>query len=137
MSFERRHSGPDNVSPAGQFSTVDWEQLIGEQLRRARLAAGFDQAEVAARSDVSIGAVRNLESGNGSTLKTLVRVARTLGLESWLGSLAPAVTVSPIEVLRGSRPERTRVYRPRTAFASAETSRNAQDSRPGNPGGHD
>lgn len=113
MSFEQGQFRPDIDPAAAQLSTVDWEQLVGEQLRRARLAAGFDQADVAERSDVSIGALRNLERGKGSTLKTLVRVARTLGLQSWLGSLAPAVTVSPIEVLRGGRPERTRVYRPR------------------------
>jgi transcriptional regulator with XRE-family HTH domain len=119
MSFEHMQIGPDLLPGSTQLTTIDWEQRIGEQLRRARLAAGLDQAEVAERSDVSVGAVRNLERGNGSTLKTLVRVARTLGLQSWLGSLAPVVAVSPIEVLRGNRQERTRVYRPRRTSGSA------------------
>jgi transcriptional regulator with XRE-family HTH domain len=120
MSFDDQHHSPsDAASPrAQQRTTADWEARIGEQLRRARLAEGLDQADLAAQSDVSIGALRSLERGTGSTVKTLVRVARALGREAWLGSLAPAVTVSPIEVLRNGRAERTRVYRSRAASAS-------------------
>jgi transcriptional regulator with XRE-family HTH domain len=79
------------------------------------LAADLEQAELAEQSDVSIGALRNLERGNGSTLRTLVRIARSLGLESWLDSLSPAVSVSPIDVLRNGTGERTRVYRARSS----------------------
>lgn len=126
MSFEGEQVFHRASGEPAQLSTDDWELRIGEQVRRARLTAGFDQVELAERSDVSVGALRNLERGNGSTLRTLVRVARSLGLQSWLGSLAPAVTVSPIDVLRGGRPERSRVYRPRSA--------STPDARPGRDG---
>jgi transcriptional regulator with XRE-family HTH domain len=129
MTFESQEVSSREPRAATQLSTDDWEQRIGEQLRRARLTAGLDQIELAERSDVSIGALRNLERGNGSTLRTLVRVARSLGLQSWLGSLAPAVTVSPIDVLRGGRPERSRVYRPRSASASIPAAGQVPDGR--------
>ena len=98
-----------------QFSTEEWEVRLGNQFRAMRIAAGFDQASLAELADVSIGAIRNLERGNGSTLKTLVRVVRALGREDWLESLSPVVTVSPLDLVRTGRRSRTRVYRPRSA----------------------
>ena len=100
---------------ASARSADEWEQRLGEQLRRSRLAAGLDQAGLAAHAGVSIGALRNLEHGRGSTLKTLVRVIRVLGRDDWLDALSPAVSVSPIDILRGGAAPRTRVYRPRLA----------------------
>lgn len=99
---------------AEAHSTEEWEQRIGEQFRDLRLAHGLDQAELADASGVSLGAVKNLEQGKGSTLKTLVKVARSLDRGDWLLSVAPPVTVSPIEILRTGRARRrSRVYRPR------------------------
>jgi transcriptional regulator with XRE-family HTH domain len=121
MSFEQgiNHQPEGRHLLGARLSASDWEARIGEQLRRSRLDADLDQAQLAARADVSIGALRNLERGNGSTLRTLVRVARALGLESWLNSLAPAAAVSPIEVLRSGRPQRKRVYRARSSGRAA------------------
>jgi len=96
-----------------QLSTEEWEGRIGVQFRAMRLSAGSDQSELAEQAAVSIGALRNLERGNGSTLKTLVRVARALGREDWLQSIAPTVSVSPLDLVRSSPRARTRVYRPR------------------------
>ena len=95
-------------------STQEWEQRIGEQIRALRLAHGLDQVELANASGVSVGAIKNLEQGKGSTLKTLVKVARSLDRGDWLVAIAPPVTVSPIEILRAGRTHRrSRVYRPR------------------------
>lgn len=98
-----------------QLSASEWEARIGEQFRAMRLSAGLDQSELAERAAISVGALRNLERGTGSTLKTLVRVARALGREDWLQSIAPAVTVSPLDLVRSSPRVRSRVYRPRGA----------------------
>jgi transcriptional regulator with XRE-family HTH domain len=88
----------------------EWEVRIGEQVRAARIAADLDQARLAALADVSIGALSNLERGKGSSLKTLVAVVRALGRADWLESLAPAVTVSPMQLLRArQRTPRQRV----------------------------
>lgn len=100
---------------ASQFSsTDDWEAEIGEQFRTLRLSRNLDQAQLAELAGVSLGSVKGLEQGRGSTLKTIVRLARALDREDWLRGLAPRPTVSPIDVLRSSRTEpRRRVYRAR------------------------
>ncbi len=90
--------------------TIDeWEAVIGEQVRAARIASDLDQARLAVAADVSIGALANLERGNGSSLKTVVAVARALGRTDWLQALAPPVTTSPLQMLRSKRPARQRV----------------------------
>lgn len=100
---------------ASQFSSADdWEATIGEQFRTLRLSRNLDQAQLAELAGVSLGSVKGLEQGRGSTLKTIVRLARALDREDWLRGLAPRPTVSPIDVLRSSRTEpRRRVYRAR------------------------
>jgi len=95
------------------LSTDEWEIRVGEQFRAARLAADHDQESLAEIAGVSVGAVKNLENGRGSTLKTIVRLARALELTDWLSSIAPPVTVSPIAMLRTGTPSRSRVSRNR------------------------
>jgi transcriptional regulator with XRE-family HTH domain len=86
------------------YRTIDeWEALIGEQVRAARIAGELDQEHLAALADVSVGALSNLERGRGSSLKTLVAVVRALGRTEWLEALAPPVTVSPMQMLRAKR----------------------------------
>ncbi|MGH2719742.1 MAG: helix-turn-helix domain-containing protein [Actinomycetota bacterium] len=83
----------------GNWTVQEWEAAVGEQLRAARIAEGLDQAGLAVRADVSLGAVKNLESGKGSSLKTVIRVVRALGRTDWLASLAPPITISPLALL--------------------------------------
>lgn len=94
-------------------TTDDIEASLGEQFRALRIAAGLDQAQLADRAGISLGAVKNLEQGRGSTLRSVVRVARALGRDDWFTALAPRVTVSPIDILRNQREPRQRVYRAR------------------------
>ncbi len=96
-------------------STDEWEHSLGEQFRAMRIRAGLEQAVLAERADVSIGAIKNLESGKGSSLKTLIKVARALGRTDWLESLAPPVSVSPMQMLTAARRNapRQRVSKPR------------------------
>ena len=102
----------ENISP--QSSTAEWESLIGEQIRTLRIAKNLDQRQLAELADVSLGTVKGIEQGRGSTLRSLVRLTRALNREEWLRGLAPRSTVSPIDVLRSSRTEpRRRVYRAR------------------------
>lgn len=100
-----------------QHRTVEeWEAVVGAEVRAARIAANLDQAALAARADVSLGALKNLEAGKGSSLKSVVRVVRALDRTDWLEALAPPITVSPLAMLAakrsGARP-RQRVGRPR------------------------
>jgi transcriptional regulator with XRE-family HTH domain len=87
-----------------QLSVKDWEGLVGAQIRAARISADLDQVALAALADVSLGAVKNLEAGKGSSLRTVVRVVRALGRTDWLEALAPAVTISPLAMLDSTRP---------------------------------
>ncbi len=83
-----------------QISTEDVEAELGAQFRRARLNLDLDQKSLAARANVAVGALQNLESGRGSTLRTLVRVARALDRLDWLLGLEPEPEISPIALLR-------------------------------------
>lgn len=91
-----------------QKSTPEWERFIGDQCRAERIRAALEQSQLAELAGVSVGAVRNLEGGKGSSLKTLIRVLRVLERTDWLTSLAPAVGVSPLQVLRSGQARRPR-----------------------------
>ena len=96
------------------LSSDEWELRLGEQVRQLRLQRNLDQQQLANAAGVSIGSVKNLEQGHGSTLKTVVRITRALEREDWLAALSPRIAVSPLDVLRTSSVEpRRRVYRKR------------------------
>lgn len=96
-------------------ATEDWERYLGEQFRAMRIRANQEQLELAERAGVSVGALKNLEGGKGSSVKTLIKVARALGRTDWLEALAPKVSISPMQLLkaRARTVPRQRVYRPR------------------------
>ena len=68
---------------------IQLEVAIGDGIRRARLLANMDQATMARRANVSLSAVKGLESGKGTTLLTLLRVLRVLGREDIFEQLHP------------------------------------------------
>ncbi|MHB1576481.1 MAG: helix-turn-helix domain-containing protein [Candidatus Dormibacteria bacterium] len=83
-----------------RYLTVrEWEAILGEQVRRARIARDLDQVGLAELANVSVGALSNLERGKGSSLRTLISVLRPLQRTDWIESLAPPVGVSPMQLL--------------------------------------
>ncbi|MEX3956001.1 helix-turn-helix domain-containing protein [Trinickia sp. EG282A] len=80
------------------------EELLGQRLKMLRVHKNLDQTTVAARAGISVRSLRNLESGNGSSLQTLVRVLRVLGRESWLETIAPVPTINPEMMTRNAVP---------------------------------
>lgn len=78
------------------------EAEFGEQIRRARLIEDVTQEELARRANVSQVTLSKLESGKGSTLKTIVKVLQALGRDDWLGTLEPEPEVSPLRMARES-----------------------------------
>jgi transcriptional regulator with XRE-family HTH domain len=84
-------------------TSEEWERTVGEQIRATRIANNLDQAALSELANVSIGALSNLERGRGSSLTTVVAVVRALGRTDWLESLAPNVTVSPLQMLRSKQ----------------------------------
>jgi len=93
------------IMSAEQYNRTvhEWEAQLGAQVRAARIAADLDQATVAELADLSIGAVKNLEGGKGSSLKTLIRVLRVLDRTDWFDALAPPITISPLQMLAANR----------------------------------
>jgi transcriptional regulator with XRE-family HTH domain len=90
------------------------EKVVGGQVRRLRLGQNLTQVEVAERANVSVGALKHLESGAGATVHTLVKVLRALGHEGWLDTLEPGTgAFNPLDLL--SAREHNRPARPRRA----------------------
>ena len=82
-------------------STDAWETELGQRLRAARKREPFSQAALAARANVSLSAVKSLEAGRGSSLKTFVSVVRALNLDAGLDRVfAVTSAVSPVAMLQ-------------------------------------
>lgn len=90
------------------------ELELGQQIRSLRLRKNFDQQTLARQAGVALSALKNLESGKGAAIKTLLKVLRALERIDWLQTLAPAVSISPLQMLK-SKHVRKRAYRPRKA----------------------
>jgi len=88
------------------------ELELGQNLRTIRLRQTLDQQTLASRAGISLNAVKNLENGKGSTLSSLLNVLRILNKTDWLSSLAPTVSVSPLDALKLKTP-RQRVFKAR------------------------
>lgn len=85
-------------------TTEEMEIQFGRQLRELRLRLNVDQRQLAERAGVALNAVKNLESGRGANLTSLVKVLRALGRAEWLFTLAPAVTISPLQMVKTKSP---------------------------------
>ena len=88
----------------------EWEAELGRQLRVLRLRQNVDQRTLAERAGVALNVVKRLESGRGSTVASFIRVLRALGRDDWIDTLAPAVSISPMQMLR-AKPTRQRASR--------------------------
>jgi transcriptional regulator with XRE-family HTH domain len=90
------------------FKTADeWEIELGQHLRNERLRRNIDQRQLALQAGIALNAVKNLEAGKGATVSSLIKVLRALERVEWIGSLAPAVSISPLQMLK-SGPGRQR-----------------------------
>ncbi len=94
----------DNKTPE------EWEAGLGQQLRELRLRQNIDQRRLAEQAGVALNVIKNLESGKGATVTSLVKVLRALGRTDWIGTLAPAVSISPLQMLK-AKPVRQRASR--------------------------
>jgi transcriptional regulator with XRE-family HTH domain len=103
------------MSYSVQRSTKDWQVFVGTQCRELRIRANLTQEELAVHAGLSIGAVKKLEQGAGSSLGTLIKILRVLKRTDWLSALAPPVSVSPLQMLRAQRANtpRARVRKPK------------------------
>ena len=89
------------------------EVSLGQQFRALRLRSETDQKTLAGKAGVSLSALRNLETGRGVSLKTMLAVLRALGRTDFLNMLAPEPTISPMQMLKATKAPRQRAYSPR------------------------
>ena len=81
-----------------------WEVELGRQLRALRLKQNLDQEQLAERAGIALNAVKNIEHGKGATLRSLVQALRVLNRAEWLRTLAPPVSISPVQMLKAKAP---------------------------------
>lgn len=88
------------------------EEILGQQVRNLRILRDLTQSELAERAGVALNAVKRLESGQTSTTKSLIKVLKALNRTEWLETLAPQVTVNPLQNVSAKAP-RKKVFRTR------------------------
>lgn len=92
------------------FTPEELLVLLGQHIRHIRIQQTLTQEQLAHKANISLNAVKNLESGNDARTSSLIAVVRALGKEDWLNGLAPVVTVNPLQMVR-TKPARQRVRR--------------------------
>ena len=70
-------------------TTAEMLASLGEGLRAARLADNLSQTAAAARSGISLKAVRNLEAGKNASTASLLALCKTLRRVDWIANIAP------------------------------------------------
>jgi transcriptional regulator with XRE-family HTH domain len=85
-------------------SPDELEVELGKRLRALRLRKNLGQIDLASAAGVAVKSLYNLETGAGSTVETLLRVLKALGITDPIEALAPAPGVSPLAILRSSQP---------------------------------
>ncbi len=83
------------------------------------MLANLDQKSLASRAGVSLNAIKHLESGKGARVNSLVKVLRALDKADWLETLAPAVSICPMQMLKKGSCEPKRAWRRVRSHVSA------------------
>jgi transcriptional regulator with XRE-family HTH domain len=94
---------------AKQETVGELQVQLGAALRRERIQQRLDQQALAGHAGVTRAAISRIENGHGGTVATMLAIVRALGRQDWLASLAPQVTVSPMDLISRSRQMPTRV----------------------------
>ena len=76
------------------------ELLLGENLKRLRLQKSLHQKVLSDQAGISVSALKNLENGEGASVKTLIRVIRALDRENWIEAVAPQVSINPLHMVQ-------------------------------------
>jgi transcriptional regulator with XRE-family HTH domain len=97
-----------------QLTTDEWAMELGRHLRDLRLRRNIDQRQLAEQAAVALNVIKNLEGGKGATVTSLIKVIRALGREDWLSTLAPQVSISPLQMLK-AKPVRQRASKSKGA----------------------
>ena len=97
------------------------EAVLGGQLERLRLGKNINQTTLAKEAGVSRRTITRLENGEGTSLDTLIRVMRALGVVDRLETLLPDPTTRPVERIKLGGRERKRARTKKASGAGAWT----------------
>ena len=95
------------------LSSENLENHLGTHIRSLRLQQNRSGQDLSSAAGVSLTALRNLETGTGATIHTLIRVIRALGREDWLSSLAPTISINPLHMIREKTPRQRASRKPK------------------------
>ncbi|MDE7102043.1 MAG: helix-turn-helix domain-containing protein [Bacteroidales bacterium] len=84
-----------------RYSDSEIIQILGERLRKYRIALGLTQAELSAKAGVSKMTIHKFESGTAGnvSMQTLLSLLRYTGLLGNFEALIPDVPASPYSSL--------------------------------------
>lgn len=91
----------------------EWEEVLGQQIRSLRILRNMDQQALSKQAGVALNVIKRIESGKTSTTKSLIKILRVLNRAEWLETLAPKITINPLQTTPQKSP-RQRVFKPRT-----------------------
>lgn len=86
------------------------ESALCERIKEIRLAKNISQAQLAKDSGVTRKTIERLESGEGVSLDTFLRVLIALGVQKGLQNLLPDMSVRPVDRVRMQGKERKRSF---------------------------
>ena len=91
-------------------STEEWEIELGTSVRRLRIRQNRTQRDLAESANISLSALKSLETGGGSSTRSLILVVRALERSDWFSALLPPEpSVSPMKLLRERKLQETQV----------------------------
>ncbi len=90
------------------------EHLLGEDIKALRLQKNITRKTLCERAGVSENALRNLEGGKGTILKTLIKILKALNRESWFEKIAPETSINPLHLTK-QKEQRQRARRKKHA----------------------
>ncbi|MBK8801337.1 MAG: helix-turn-helix transcriptional regulator [Fibrobacteres bacterium] len=76
---------------------------LGESLKELRLKRNVDQRSLAAQAGISVNALKNIENGSGSNLRSFISLLLALGREDWLKTITPLPTINPLTLTRDAQ----------------------------------
>lgn len=97
-----------------EYATASSSQVatdIGRTFAEIRLARNLTQVALAKQAGVSAGTVKRLESGQGATLDSLIRLLQALGLSRHLEAMLPNPEIQPVQLAANAGRRRRRASR--------------------------
>lgn len=81
------------------LTSIEMAALLGQRIRRRRLAMNLTQVEAAARAGVAYRTWRRLEADGKASIEDLVRAATALRCEQALATLFPEPATASMDAL--------------------------------------